>query len=98
VDTPYIFHSQRIVRPASSGPPLPVNQNRVVTAGSTKARKTSVTAFRISISILTIGDVAAAVLSGRSFYQIRFDSVTLNGWSSNGSTVSMKRTVCGSSA
>ena len=40
-DTPYISQSQRTSLPDSSLPVLLVNQNRVVTAGSTKAVNTS---------------------------------------------------------
>ena len=54
-DAPYISQSQRTFLPASSFPLLLVNQNRVVTTGSTKAVKTSDTGLRMSICALAMG-------------------------------------------
>lgn len=55
MDTPYISHSQRRSAPATMGPELRVDQNRVVIAGSTKAWNTAAGERRISIPTFTVG-------------------------------------------
>ena len=50
-ETPYISHSHRTCFPASSLPLLFVNQNCVVSAGSTNARNTSAGGLRINIAV-----------------------------------------------
>ena len=50
-EAPYISHSHVTLAPGSSLPLLPVNQNRVVTVGSTNALKTSSIGRRMSICV-----------------------------------------------